>query len=39
MDAFKEAIVSDVDYAEEKVAEYEIAAKNFFDGIRKKIRI
>ena len=38
-DAFKEAIVSDVDYAEEKVAEYEVAAKNFFDGIRKKIRI
>ena len=38
-DTFKDAIISDADYAEEKVAEYETAAKNFFDGIRKKIRI
>lgn len=38
-EVFKEAIVSDVDYATEKVGEYETAAQAFFNSIRKKIRI
>lgn len=37
--AFQEAIVSDADYAEAKLADYEKSAKDFFDSIRKKIRI
>lgn len=36
---FQEAIVSDADYAEAKLADYEKSAKEFFNSIRKKIRI
>lgn len=36
---FQDTIVSDVDYATEKVEEYETATQNFYNSIRKKIRI
>ena len=36
---FQEAIVSDADYAEAKLVDYEKAALEFFNSIRKKIRI
>lgn len=36
---FQEAIVSDADYAEAKLSDYEKSAKEFFNSIRKKIRI
>ena len=36
---FQEAIVSDADYAEAKLVDYEKAAIEFFNSIRKKIRI
>lgn len=36
---FQDARVSDEDYAMAKVAEYEAAARAFYDSVRKKIRI
>jgi hypothetical protein len=36
---FQDARISDEDYAISKVTEYEVAAKAFYDSIRKKIRI